>query len=185
MNIADINNPLLLNVEAVGSNINPVANMNLYVFVNIVIVLVNIGFFIYQRYDSSKLRRLALKDDFWFRTIALPIVLEPLKNFSLDQTQQLRRLKTDKPLDMGAHEIYLDQFQSKIYDLMDMCFVMHIHSVSLYEDLIKQLEIVEDKIAEYCQNLGDTNVNPPSVFTSTQAEIISIIMKFHDKNEFV
>ena len=69
--------------------------------------------------------------------------------------------------------------------MMNRCYVMRTQSVSLYEDLIEQLELMEDKIADYCLNQGTKEVNAPSIFAYTHAEIISIIMKFHDKNKFV
>ena len=62
---------------------------------------------------------------------------------------------------------------------------MQSHSMSLYDELIKQLELMEDKVADYCLKKGTENVNLPSLFASTHTEIILIIMKFHDKNKFV
>ena len=86
MNMDDYKQPLLLNPDGIFSSTNTDSGMNIYLLVNSIILLVNIAIFLYQRYESSKLRRIALKDDFWFRTIALPIILEPMKKFSEDQT---------------------------------------------------------------------------------------------------
>ena len=164
---------------------NTDADMNLYVLVNSFILIVNIAIFFYQRYEASKLRRIALKDDFWFRTIALPIVLEPLQEFSVDQTRKLRELTTNTPTDTNTYDSYLEKCQSSIHIMMDRCYVMRAHSVSLYDDLIEQLELMEDKVALYCWKKGENEVRPPSLFTRTYTKIISIIMKFHDENKFI
>lgn len=174
----------LLNPDSIVLNTNPGTSLNIYLLVNLIILAVNISIFVYQRYESSKLRRITLKDDFWFRSIALPIILDPLKKFSEDQTRKIRELITNTSMGSDVYNSYLENCQSEIYDLMDGCYVMRAHSVSLYEELIEQLELMEDKVAEYCMTQGAIEVNPPSLFARTHTEVISIIMKFHDNNKF-
>ena len=178
----DSTQPILLNPDSVILNTNPGTGLNLYLFVNFIILLVNIGIFIYQRCESSKLRRIALKDDFWFRSIALPIVLDPLKIFSEDQTRKIRELIT--LMDNDAYDSYLENCQYDIYDLMNGFYVMHALSEELYNELIAELEVLEDKVAECCMNRGAIGVNPPSLFARTHTEVIIIIMRFHDRNKF-
>lgn len=174
--------PLLPNSDSVLSDIGSGTGL---VWVNATILIVNIVIFVYQRYESHKFRRIALKDDFWFRSIALPIILDPLKKFSDDQTRKIRELITDTSADSEAYESYFEKCQSDIHNLIAGCYVMRIHSVPLYEELIEQLELMEDKVAEYCMNRGAIEVHTPSVFAHAHMEMISIIMKFHDKNKFV
>lgn len=173
--------PLLPNSDSVLSDI---ASGTGLIWVNLAILLVNIAIFLYHRYEAHKLRRIALKDDFWFRSIALPIILDPLKKFSDDQTRKIRELITDTSADSEAYQSYFEKCQSDIHNLIAGCYVMRAHSVPLYEELIEQLELMEDKVAEYCMNRGVIEVHTPSLFARTHTEMISIIMKFHYKNKF-
>ena len=155
------------------------------VAVNILILAANIFIFCYQRYEASKLRRIALKDDFWFRTIVLPTLLEPLQKFSTEQSQKLRELKMADSADGDDYDNYLADFEISISAIIDRCHVVQSHSVSLYNELIEQFEQLEDRVTLYCYKKGTGLPGTPSLFTQTYTETISIIMKFHDENKFV
>ena len=165
--------------------------LHLYLIVNALILIANIAIFFYQRYEASKLRRIALKDDFWFRSIALPIILERMQDLCDKQTRAFRKLMADNA-DGYDHKKYLDNCQPDIHDMIDKCHVVQIYGDELYHELIGQLELMEDKIAEYCfsltlgkrQNQEGVTVTP-SLFSQTNTRIISIIMAFHDKNKFI
>ena len=173
--------PLLSNSDTALSGIGSGIGL---IWVNATILVVNVAIFLYQRYEAHKFRQIALKDDFWFRSIALPIILDPLKKFSDDQTRKIRELITDTSADSEAYESYFEKCQSDIHNLIAGCYVIRAHSVSLYGDITEQLEQMEDKVAVYCESEGGEEVKPPYLFASTHTEIISIIMRFHDKNKF-
>lgn len=153
-----------------------------YISINVVLVLVNLGLFCWNRYDQHKLREITLKDDFWFRTIALPMLLDPLQKFSTEQTTALRSMagSTDK----SAYAIFYQKFDAGLIELLDRCYVINLHSKSLYFDLVHHLQKMEDLVAEYCQAPQNTSEDIANQFIRIYTEIISLLMHFHSKHKF-
>ena len=168
------------------------------VTVHLLLFIANI---IYQQYSDKKLRKVITKDDFWFRSIVLPTIIDPLQKFVNKQSKYIRKLNRDNYSDereeKRKYDEYLDKFvELDIKIMYDRCYLIKIHSHDLYEKLIKILEGLEDKIALYCykkSNPGSMQVTEdsdiitsavPSVFFEKQAGILSAIMNFHEKNKF-
>lgn len=154
----------------------------IYISINVVLVLVNLGLFVWNKYEQSELRKIALKDNFWFRTIALPMLLKPLQKFSTKQTVELRKIAGST--DAHAHSDFLKKFNTGLYDLLDRCYVINSHSVTLYKDLVTELQKMEDLVAEYCQEKGKSNADIAHQFIRIYTDIISLLMKFHSENKF-
>ena len=155
----------------------------LYSAFNIVLVVVNVGLFIWNRSYSSKIRRIALKDDFWFRTIALPMLLDPLQEFSIKQVVALRKIVNST--EENVYDEFNDQFNAELSNLMDRCYVINSQSHVLYQDLVNELQKMEDLVTEYCQTKGESDRSVANQFIHIYTDIISLIMKFHDKNKFI
>jgi len=197
-----LENPIKLGIIVVVSFIKNAETPRILlisVLVNLLILSANIIFFYYQRVNEIKLRKTTLKDDFWFRSIAVPALINPVQEFSNIESKMFKdlinRTFVDKNEEKKQFDIFLENFQQELSYIFDRCYIMKIHSDMLYRNLITVLESLEDVISLYCYSKhapssplvidnNDKISEAPSIFFIKYCEIISVIMNFHDKAEF-
>lgn len=156
----------------------------IYIIVNAFLVLLNLSLFFWGKYDESKIRKLYLKDNFWFRTVALPMILKPLQEFSIKQTKAIRRMSVSKNMKTSDYDEFEKKFKSDIHDLMDRCHVINSQSIPLYNDLLGKFDAMERSVTTYSIARGVTHHDIPYQFISIHTETISLLMKFHSKEKF-
>lgn len=161
--------------------------MDSYYLIGIIFGAINIGLFFWHRYVEKKLRRVTLKDNFWFRTIVLPTVIQPLKEFSEEQTKSLNELWKDVPIDQNHRDacaIYVNKFQSELDVITCKCYVLTVHSEELYHDVVKILDQLEDDVLQFFSPETKNKNITQNIYFETYTKVLSKIMLFHDKEKF-
>jgi len=142
-----------------------------------------LGLGIYNRwYDISENKKnfaRSINDDFWFRTIVIPVVLEPIVNFTNLFANKLIAL--DAAGNSSEYLDYLDEFQKELLIIQSRCILLDIYGQNLYSIIINDSEKFEDKVAEYChkKSLGESVDVSHSFIFDYLRDVINIIKNHH------
>lgn len=154
-------------------------------WIAILALISSAGSWLWSIHTSRRMRKASVQDDFWFRQVTYPLVVEPLLDFFSEQTNSLPTKKSDKT----AIQIYLDSFSGELerHRRSSALFPILLHSNKKSRKAYSQLEIsldaIEDCVAEYCASLLTTQSIDASVciadIRQELANTLAAIQKWH------
>ena len=165
---------------------------------SIILILWNIYTWTVSKRENKKLRKLIKRDDFWFRTIVLPTLVEPLSNFVDENTKKNVQLSdrrfSDQEHKSMAYDQYLMKFNQEREVIIQACYLLTLHSDDLYQKVTSLLDELEDHVTIYClsRSQPDTQLNQEElekleqfnqIFFVTFVKVLEAIKTFHESNE--
>lgn len=111
-----------------------------------------------SRIDLRKERRLSVEDEFWFRTVIVPLCVDPLIEFIEWSTKEFRDLETgdgeEKP---AAYRKALEQFQKRKEATLARFLMLQSLDGEIYPGVADRLDRIDDTVTEHCalNSLGE------------------------------
>ena len=125
-----------------------------------------LGAFIWKLWEFSVGRRDRGKDQriaceaFWYESIVVPRIVEPLIEFLGRQQEALRMLQGSALPD--AFTKYQDEYQAKYNDLAARMSLLQVISSSIHGEIMEHLDGLEDAIALHCHDSSHVGESKPS-----------------------
>jgi hypothetical protein len=115
--------------------------------------------FIVSRVDREKDQRIAC-DAFWYESIVVPRIVEPLIDFLGQRQEALRILHGTAPAD--AFTKYKNEYQEKYNDLAARMSLLQVISNSTHSAIMERLNELEDAITVHCYDSSQTGDAKPT-----------------------
>ena len=144
-------------------------------------------------YKLFKSHSESIRDKYWFRTILLPICVDPLSEFANKQTGELKSVEAgalesgiDDAQRKKIYKAFLLKFSDEKSDVVNRFMVLLPIQKELYDIVARKLDELEDSVTEYCANksfgtdMGKVS-HPGQVIFTSLGEIITAISKEHSK----
>jgi hypothetical protein len=112
-----------------------------------------------SRVDRSKDQRIAC-DAFWYESIVVPRIVEPLIDFLAQQQEALRILSGTPTAD--AFTKYKNEYQAKYNDLAARMSLLQVISNTTHSAIMQHLDKLEDEITVHCYESGHVSNAKPS-----------------------
>ena len=124
-------------------------------FLAIVTLITNFLGFIVKRIDRVVDRIYLIKQEYWTKTILVPVCLEPLRDFVITSSKELSDLEKTKadclvPLKRMAYENFMDKFKLDKDSLLNGFMVIHTFSPSIYKTIADLIDELEDDVIAHC-----------------------------------
>jgi len=193
------NKLISISVAAEPAIVN-ISTSNNWVLLISVLSLCLSGYTLLQnRKENKENYERSINDDFWYRTILIPTLLEPTVKFFDDYANKLIILESEKnPQDIeDTYRIYFLDFQKELNLIQGRCVLAKIYGEDLYQNITTNLEQLEDKMAEFCHNkslqrLNDLEDEAKIISETNGSEFIfeylrnfiEIIKKQHSQHKF-
>lgn len=108
-----------------------------------------------SKFEKTRERNRSITDDFWYRTIILPIFLEPMLEFINEHSKKLRLIddvyqKSPDEDHSDQYKSYLESFQSGLRHIINRALMLSASHESLYEVVSMKLDSLEDGVATHC-----------------------------------
>jgi hypothetical protein len=107
--------------------------------------------FVVSRVDREKDQRIAC-DAFWYESIVVPRIVEPLIDFLGQQQEALRTIPLTSSGD--AFTIYKNEYQAKYNDLAVRMSLLQVISNATHGAIMQHLDKLEDDITVHCYESG-------------------------------
>ena len=168
------------------------------VIVSIISILWNVYIWIASKCENKKLRKLIKRDDFWFRTIVLPTLVEPLSKFVDENTKRNVQLSdkrfSDQERISKEYDQYLTEFNQEREVIIQACYLLTLHSDDLYQKVTSLLDELEDHVTMYCLSRSQPGIQLNQeelekleqinhIFFVTFVKVLGEIKTFHESNE--
>ena len=168
------------------------------VIVSIISILWNFYIWTASKRENKRLRKLIKRDDFWFRTIVLPTLVEPLSKFVDENTKRNVQLSdkrfSDQEHKSKEYDQYLTKFNQEREVIIQACYLLTLHSDDLYQKVTSLLDELEDHVTIYClsRSKPDTQLNQEeieklelfnNIFFVTFVKVLEAIKTFHESSE--
>jgi hypothetical protein len=102
---------------------------------------------VYDYRSERKKRRDDINDAFWFRTVIIPAVIEPLIEFFTAQTDALKKIHKGSKDDFIK---YLAEYQQEGERIAARLFLLDMVDHKMYEQAKIRLEEIDDDVASLC-----------------------------------
>lgn len=169
--------PVTINLETPSSTVYIAA-------LGAIVSLVSFGFSIYvnNRLNEEKKKNYekSIDDDFWYRTILIPTLLESmiktLDGFA-NKLVSLESKSNGKQSD-DIYQKFFDKFQRELNLLYGRCILTKLFGNDLYTKIVTELEKLEDNLAAHCyyKSTGSKMKNNDSeLFFESMKNILEII----------
>lgn len=111
------------------------------------VLLMHIAKFVSERRSDTKKRLDDINDAFWFRSVVVPAVIEPLIAFITEQADELQKKNTGTKAD---YEAYLESFQKGKESISSRLILLNLVNKQMYNDAIAEFDEIEDDITLFC-----------------------------------
>lgn len=106
---------------------------------------------LWQRYSD---RKQSIVDEFWYRTIILPVCWQPLIDLVSGYARRLQELDNGGPSGITAahlRNVALD-FGAEKNLLLGRFLLLTTFNEEIYSSIVDELDSLEDEITEYCES---------------------------------
>lgn len=111
------------------------------------VLLIHVIKFFYERSSERKKRRDDINDSFWFRSVVVPAVIEPLILFITEQGEQLKKISNGKKEDFAD---FFKAYQKAGESIAARLLLLNLINKQMYDGAIKEFEEIEDDVALLC-----------------------------------
>lgn len=138
---------------------------------------------LYQRRHD---RQISIVDEYWYRTIIVPICWQPILDLVTKNVQKIHSMDESAPavLTVPALRTLTLEFAIEKNLVVGRAFVLTVFSDEAYKMVRDSLDSLEDEITEYCASVGQDG-SPlilqylQSLFWNRLTEVCSHLMKLH------
>lgn len=111
------------------------------------VLIMHITKYITERNSDKKKRLDDINDSFWFRSVVVPAVIEPLITFMTEQADILQKLGSGKKEDYAK---FLKDFQKGKESISSRLLLLNLVNNQMYADAIEELDEIEDDVTLLC-----------------------------------
>lgn len=117
--------------------------------------------FMVSRADRGTDQRIAC-DAFWYESIVVPRIVEPLLDFLTSQNEKLNSLAASSASAKAEFEAFNQEFQAGYGRLAARIRVLQVISVAVHGEIMERLDGLEDAVTVYCYEAGQGNASKSS-----------------------
>jgi hypothetical protein len=154
----------------------------------IVNALMSIYIFRRDIFEKKQDRERSINDDYWFRTIIMPIILEPIAEFTDIYSNKILGIEERNNVENAdEYKNYLDEFQHGLQIIISRCSLLKLYEDSLYETITSYFELLEDNVALHCLRKSEkltsikTTGSGSDLFFDCLRDVIGAIKVRHNK----
>jgi hypothetical protein len=109
-----------------------------------------------SRFDRGNDQRIAC-DAFWYESIIVPRIVEPLLDFLSQQHEKQQLLANDSSTDVNRFTNFNRQFQEAYSQIASRIRVLQVISQSTHSEIMKRLDELEDAVTVHCFDASSAN----------------------------
>ena len=135
------------------------------------VLVIHIAKFISERSSDRKKRLDDINDSFWFRSVVVPAVIEPLIQFITGQAEKLQKINAGKKEDFAE---YLKDYQKAKESISSRLLLLNLVNKQMYSDAVNEFDDIEDDVTLLCAlKSGDSGLteNGKQKYTEVNALI--------------
>lgn len=153
--------------------------------------------YIFDKLHERRLRRQRRIDEYWFRTVVMPMCIQPLENFLTAQAENFKHKNTSTIPNSTAisprkYSLLLREFKDGKEKIKDRFLLTQVFNEQLYIIVANKLDQLEDEVALHCaynelgkesnvqENVGDPSYIHSYIYTSLR-DIFNQFIKLHQK----
>ena len=137
-----------------------------------------------RRRDSAK----KIRHDYWIDKLILPVCVDPLLKFSIEQSSKIERLSNDGGANEDDFSNFLNQFKTEKESVSGKFILLANIDISAHDSIQEMLDTLEDEISLYCAVKGsviavDDNFiisSPPRRIYKSVTDIFNKIVSLGD-----